>query len=49
MKSDYHSFSTIRGLPFEMMKVLADALFPAIDAARANLSQVSQLSSSEES
>jgi hypothetical protein len=30
MISDYHSFSTIHGLPFEMVKFLSDAL-PEVD------------------
>jgi hypothetical protein len=47
MKSDHHFFSTTRGLPFKMIKVLVDALFPDIDAAGANLSTASPLSSSE--
>jgi hypothetical protein len=43
MKSDYHSVSTICGLPFETVKLLADGEFADNAAAPADLSQASPL------
>jgi hypothetical protein len=43
MKSDHHSVSTICGLPFETVKLLADGEFADNAAAQADLSQISPL------
>jgi hypothetical protein len=40
MKSDYHSVSTICGLPFETIQRLADGEFADKAAAQADLSQI---------